>query len=247
VTAALHLTIREGRQRCVLLLHGGGVGGWMWTPLEAELDPGIRMLVPDLPGHDRSGAVAYRSHDETVECLISIIEAEASEPVVVVGFSLGAQLAVLLASRRPDLVRDLVVISAQAEPSAFPALPLALVGLAAPLARLERFARLQAKALFVPERLTEDYLRTSKGISRATLLASVGENVRFTIPDEWGTFAGSSLVLVGAEERPMMRRSARRIADAHPRSELEIVADCGHGIPLQKPEWLARRIDGLLA
>ena len=164
----------------------------------------------------------------------------------VVGFSLGAQLAILLASRRPDLVRAVVVISAQAEPSPFPALLLTMLGLAAPLARNEGFARLQARELFIPEALIHDYLRTSRGITRATLLASVGENVRFTIPDEWEVFPGRSLILVGVKEHSVMRRSAQRIADALPGSELEIVADCGHGIPLQKPAWLARRLDSLL-
>ena len=244
--SGIHVAIREGGQRPVLLLHGGGCGGWMWSPLVAELDPGIRLLTPDLPGHDRSGSLPYRSHDDALKLLISLIDAEASEPVVVVGFSLGAQLAIPLASRRPDLVRAVVVISAQAEPSPFPAPLLSMLGLAAPLARNEGFARLQAKELFVPEALTHDYLRTSRGITRATLLASVGENVRFTIPGEWGAFPGRSLILVGAKERPVMRRSAQRIADALPGSELEIVADCGHGIPLQKPAWLARRLDGLL-
>ncbi len=244
--SGIHVAIREGGQRPVLLLHGGGCGGWMWSPLVAELDPGIRLLTPDLPGHDRSGSLPYRSHDDALKLLISLIDAEASEPVVVVGFSLGAQLAILLASRRPDLVRAVVVISAQAEPSPFPALLLTMLGLAAPLARNEGFARLQARELFIPEALIHDYLRTSRGITRATLLASVGENVRFTIPHEWEVFPGRWLILVGVKERSVIRRSAQRIADALPGSELEIVADCGHGIPLQKPAWLARRLDSLL-
>lgn len=247
MTSALHVARREGGPRTALLLHGGGCGGWMWSPLAANLDPELRLLMPDLPGHDRSGPAPYRSHEETLNLLVALIEAEASGPVVVIGFSLGAQLAVLLASRRPDLVRDVVVISAQAEPSPLPSLVLATLGLAAPLARNERFARLQARELFIPDELTDDYLRTSKGLTRATLLASVGENIRFTAPDAWGAFPGPALVLVGAEERRMMRRSARQLAEALPRSELEVVAGCGHGIPLQKPEWLARRVEGLLA
>ena len=34
----------------------------------------------------------------------------------------------------------------------------------------------------------EDYLRTSQSITTETLLAAVGENIRFTIPDGWRTF-----------------------------------------------------------
>ncbi|MBT2484327.1 alpha/beta fold hydrolase [Microbacterium sp. ISL-108] len=54
----------QGRR--VLLLHGGGVGGWMWEPLREHLDSDIRLLVPDLPGHDRSAGEPYLSHENAV-------------------------------------------------------------------------------------------------------------------------------------------------------------------------------------
>ena len=50
----------------LLLLHGGGVAGWMWEPLRGHLDPARRVIVPDLPGHGRSATADYVSHEETV-------------------------------------------------------------------------------------------------------------------------------------------------------------------------------------
>lgn len=47
----------------LLLLHGGGVAGWMWEPLRAHLDPVRRVIVPDLPGHGRSATEDYASHE----------------------------------------------------------------------------------------------------------------------------------------------------------------------------------------
>lgn len=241
--SGLYVEILPGRtDHTVLLLHGGGVGGWMWRPLLAQLGKEWTFIVPDLPGHDRSAQQDYRSHQDTVEALIDVIEKRARKPVIVVGFSLGAQLAVLLASLRPDLVARVAIISAQARPTRFPGAVLALLRLTAPLAKSARFARAQAKELFIPAALFPDYLRTSRSLSTPTLVASVGANIRFTVPRTWSSFPGQALVLVGARERHMMQESARIIADAHPGSTAEIIDGCGHGIPLQKPAWLAQRL-----
>lgn len=148
----------------VLLLHGGGVAGWMWRPLIEQMGAGYRFLVPDLPGHDRSAHADYESHERTIEALVEALQHREDRPVAVVGFSLGAQLAVLLAVRRPDLVSHVGIISAQAEPSRWPNATLALLRTAAPLAKREWFARAQAKELFIPPRhcspTTSEPLRT---------------------------------------------------------------------------------------
>ncbi|MGM1029947.1 MAG: alpha/beta fold hydrolase [Actinomycetota bacterium] len=231
----------------LLLLHGGGVSGWMWQPTLERLQSPVRALVPDLPGHGRSASDDYRSHRETLRGLVGLLERHAPDGAAVAGFSLGAQLAVLLASERPDLVTDVVVVSAQAKPLALAGPTLALLGAAAPLARSPRFARLQAKELFVPERLLPQYVEESARISRATLVASVGENLRFVPPPGWATGAGPALVVVGARERALMRASARALHEARPGSELRVVDGVGHGLPLQRPELMAAILDERLA
>lgn len=242
----LHIARRGDGAAALLLLHGGGVGGWMWKPVAKHLDASVRLLIPDLPGHDHSAHVPYRSHRETVRMLVAMLRDHAASPVAVVGFSLGAQLAVLLAAEHPKLVQHVAVISAQTKPTPFPAATLAMLRMAAPLARSARFARLQAKQLFVPETLMDDYIRTSRTLPVESLVAAVSENIRFTIPPGWATFSGRSAMLVGAQERRLMHVSAQQLASLNSRNELSIVAGCGHGIPLQRPEWLAGRLQRLL-
>lgn len=235
-------TFGDADEPPLLLLHGGGVAGWMWEPMRAHLSPRARVLVPDLPGHGRSAARNYTSHRETVEQLAQMLVSE-GRPATVVGFSLGAQLAVSLAALRPDLVDRVVVISAQAVPLRLVGPTLALLGATAGLAKNERFARLQARELFVPDSYLADYLQSSSSLSRATLLASVEENLRFIPPAGWSAFPGPALILVGAAEKKLMQRSAAVLQAALPHSTLEVVDHCGHGIPLQRPEWLAQRIE----
>ncbi|MBP3978075.1 alpha/beta fold hydrolase [Microbacterium sp. BLY] len=241
-----HETFGSPGTRPLLLLHGGGVAGWMWDPMRRHLDPARRIIIPDLPGHGRSATADYVSHEETVAGLVALLEQE-GEAATVVGFSLGAQLAVLLAARRPDLVGDAVVISAQAEPMRAAGPTLALLRLTAGLARNPRFARLQARELFIPDELLPRYLETSAALSRTTLLRAVGENLRFTTPPAWRAHPGSALVLVGANEKPLMHRSAELLSRVHPRATLDVVAECGHGIPLQQPAALAARLEESLS
>jgi pimeloyl-ACP methyl ester carboxylesterase len=232
----------------VLLLHGGGVAGWMWAPLRDRLAADHRVIVPDLPGHGRSSREPYVSHADTVSRLVTLLEQESPDsPVSVIGFSLGAQLALELAATHPSLIRDAVIVSAQVERMPLTGLTLALLALSAPLARRRWFAKLQARELFIPPAMMDDYIRTSRTMSRTNLLAAVGGNLQFTLPDSWSHFEGRSLVLVGSKERRIMRGSAETIHAAQPASALEVVDGCGHGIPLQRPDWFADRVRVWLA
>ena len=227
----------------VLLLHGGGVAGWMWDSLRERLVSDYRVLIPDLPGHGRSASEPYVSHAETVAALSQLLAATVpGRPVTVIGFSLGAQLAIQLASEHRHLIREAIIVSAQAKAMPFTKLTLRALGVSAPLARKRWFAKLQARELFIPSHLMEDYISTSAGITKATLLAAVGDNVRFEVPAGWQAFRGRALIILGRRERRLMRDSAQIIRAALPRSELSIVAGCGHGIPLQRTEWFNDRV-----
>lgn len=222
----------------VLLLHGGGVAGWMWESLRTRLESTHLVLVPDLPGHGRSATEPFVSHTNAVTAIAELVDtAVPRRPITVIGFSLGAQLAVQLASSHPNLVSQAIIVSAQAQSMPFTDLTLALLGASAPLARQRWFARLQAREMFIPPHLMEAYIDTSSGITKETLVAAVGGNMRFELPAAWSTFRGRALVMVGERERRLMRDSASVIHAAHLNSTLSVVSGCGHGIPLQRPNW----------
>jgi pimeloyl-ACP methyl ester carboxylesterase len=96
-----------------LLLHGlaGHAGEWVQTA--RSLTERWRIVALDARGHGRSERfptdVSRAAH--VVDAAFAI-ERLRLGPVVVVGQSLGGQTALLLASRRPDLVRGLVVAEA---------------------------------------------------------------------------------------------------------------------------------------
>ncbi len=95
---------RQSRPSC-LVLHGLGGGRYELEPVIAALEAeGLRISTPVLPGHDGPGPVmpasCWRDWAATVESSFDELAAGGG-PVVVIGFSTGATLALHLAGRRP--------------------------------------------------------------------------------------------------------------------------------------------------
>jgi carboxylesterase len=93
----------SGKPSC-LLLHGLGGGPYELDPLIAALEAaGVRVSAPVLPGHEGPGPVmpasCWRDWAAAAESAFDELAAR-SKPVVVVGFSTGATLALYLSSRR---------------------------------------------------------------------------------------------------------------------------------------------------
>jgi pimeloyl-ACP methyl ester carboxylesterase len=95
----------------VVLLHGGLAGGDQWQFAVEPLGRRFRVLVPDRRGHGRTPDVeGPYSYEAMAEETIAFLEQVLSEPVHLVGYSDGGITALHVALRRPDLVRDMVVI-----------------------------------------------------------------------------------------------------------------------------------------
>ena len=218
----------------------------MWRPVLHELGGRVRAIVPDLPGHGKSVSVHYVSHHDTVTRLADLLADRAPRGAIVVGFSLGGQLAIDLASAYPSLVRGALIISAETKPAPAQGATLSLLKGTAPLAKREWFAKKQAKQLGVPEEFLAEYIRDSQSLSRETLLASVGENIAYTIPASWQHFRRPVTVAVGERERRLMRRSAHLTHEGLPHSELVVIPEAGHDAPFMKPNFVADLIRALV-
>jgi len=94
----------------ILALHGLTGHGRRWRALAEEQLPEYAMLAPDLLGHGHSSWDAPWTLDANVAELAAVLQAEATEPVVVVGHSFGGNVALNLAAAHPELVAALVLL-----------------------------------------------------------------------------------------------------------------------------------------
>jgi 2-succinyl-6-hydroxy-2,4-cyclohexadiene-1-carboxylate synthase len=91
----------------LLFLHGFGGTGAEWEPVSQHLKGRYNTLCPDLPGHG-SSRVKPRHF---VSWLRTIILEELGAPAVIIGYSLGARLALQFALTEPALVSALILES----------------------------------------------------------------------------------------------------------------------------------------
>ncbi len=91
----------------LVLLHGWGLSSAVWAPLTAQLSSDLTIFTPDLPGHGTAPAAG----ETLAEWAVAVTPA-LPDGATVVGWSLGAQLALHLAAHAPRKVARLVLIAA---------------------------------------------------------------------------------------------------------------------------------------
>jgi pimeloyl-ACP methyl ester carboxylesterase len=98
---------------CAVYLHGLGGSATNWTELAGLLACTADGLAVDLPGFGLSPPPAdgdFRMSTQA-DTIARVIEAIGGGPVHLFGNSMGGAIALLLADRRPDLVRSLTLVS----------------------------------------------------------------------------------------------------------------------------------------
>lgn len=108
----LHVRI-GGRGPAVLLIHGYGESGDMWSPMAADLARDHTVIVPDLRGMGLS-APATAGFDKKNEAadLIGLLDKLAIRKVAVVAHDIGNMVAFAMAIQHSDRVAKLIVIDA---------------------------------------------------------------------------------------------------------------------------------------
>lgn len=101
---------RPDHEPPVIMLHGIMGHAREWDGLVEPLSARHRVVVPDQRGHGASDRAAEYSPAVLADDVVALIEHLGEPRVSVVGHSMGGMAALMLASRRPELVERLVVI-----------------------------------------------------------------------------------------------------------------------------------------
>lgn len=170
----------DKNQDVIIFIHGGGVSDWMWDKQIAYFTC-YHCLVPILQEHGIYSDSIPFSIKKSAEQIISLIEEKAhNKKITLIGFSLGAQIIIQILSMRSNLIHDAVINSALVQN-----MPLAkrfikpIISLSFPLMKNKHFAKLQAKTLYIPEELFQQYYEESLHLKRETLIRVLEENMSF--------------------------------------------------------------------
>ncbi|MEH7523139.1 alpha/beta hydrolase [Bacillus sp. JJ1503] len=228
----------------MLFLHGGGVSGWMWRQ-QIQYFAHYHCIVPDLPGHGQSTHEEPFSIKSSANQLLALIEEKAHEKeVIILGFSLGAQIAIQMLSLKPDLIDFAIINSALVRPIPFAKKIInPSIKLFYPLIKNRSFSKLQAKTLYISKDDFEQYFQESRQMKLETLVSIMEENMSFQIPKHFENAKGKILVTVGEKERVMMKISAIDLVKNNPNCKGVILSKIGHGVSLAKPDLFNQMVE----
>lgn len=228
----------------MLFIHGGGVSGWMWDQ-QVQYFSDFHCVVPDLLKQDLNRDAEEFSIKNSAEQLLMLIDKKAkNKKVIVIGFSLGAQIAIQMMSMKPQVIDYAIINSALVRPIPFMKYLISpSIKLTFPLIKNKAFSKLQAKTLYIGKAYFERYYEESSSMERDTLINILKENMAFEIPENFSDVQGKILVTVGAKERAIMKRSAKDLVKMNPNCKGIILPKVGHGAPLTDSEFFNQAIE----
>lgn len=103
---SLHWQV-QGTGPNLVLLHGWGMNGAVWTQLLDILDKHFTVYIVDLPGYGHSNQVSCSNIDAIADTLIE----EAPEKAIWLGWSLGGLIATHIAHVHPRRVTQLITVA----------------------------------------------------------------------------------------------------------------------------------------
>ena len=93
----------RGEGPCLVLLHGYLESAEIWDSFADRIPQGYRLIIPDLPGHGRSGTWgALHSMDDLAGAIRAIVEAEGIGKIFLVGHSMGGYVLMAFAELFPE-------------------------------------------------------------------------------------------------------------------------------------------------
>jgi pimeloyl-ACP methyl ester carboxylesterase len=228
-----------------ILVHGFLDNGAAWQPLSTALSKaGYSCITPDLAG---AGACQQESGPYTLQRAVDDVVALAGEvdtPLVMIGHSMGAQIAELAAVRLGARVSALVLIT-----------PTPLGGNTLP-DEVRTMLRESGGDAMAQEGIRRAF---SKNLSEHDLRKQIAQDVimgkeavrgyydAFTVGDSAGnepTACNSAVLILGAEDDPVIAPSmVREIHERRfPGAQLSFIAGSGHWPQFEQPEGTAQAI-----
>lgn len=114
---AVHYEVHGTGTPTLVLLHGWANDRTYWQPHLASLTRTLRVVTVDLPGFATpAGARTTWSIAQLGADVASVMRDIGPDPVVIVGFSMGAAVALEAGRQAPDLVRGIVTVDAFHDP-----------------------------------------------------------------------------------------------------------------------------------
>jgi len=210
----------------IVLLHGGNVANWMWSPQVTGLAD-HHVLTPHLPGFGDRTAERWTSLAATADDVAAFIaEYARGGRAHVVGLSLGGVVTTRLLARHPEVVTSALVTG----------VPLVGIrGITRLLSDLQLrwwdqrwFWQAQSRAYRLPDEDRDLFVDHGMSVSKDNAIRVMREVYDGGIPDGLPSYSGRLLAIAGEKESTWVRRSFPDLRRAVPHAECRIAPGMHH-------------------
>ena len=232
----------QGQGVPLVFVHGFPLTRGCWQPQVDDLSSSFRTIAPDLPGFGgrpaASTAVTMDSFADDVESLLADL---GTEPVVLVGHSMGGYIALAFARRHPKLLRGLVLVATRSGRDT----DAAAAGRRATAEKvraggIEVVADAMAPKMLAPANRNSQSLAAIRGLmmsaSRDGVIgALLGMADRPDSTPGLSEVSVPTLVITGADDEVMDPSESAALAAAIRGSRLRTIPDAGHMVAWEQP------------
>jgi pimeloyl-ACP methyl ester carboxylesterase len=218
----------------VVLLHGGMSNGDDLRAVSAVFEERYRIVAFDRRGHGRTADIDRPfSYVEMADETIGVLERVVGGPAALVGWSDGGIVALLVALRRPDLVRSMVLIGTDFHYQG--------VRPFVPSPAME--STFEAMKASYGERSPDGAAHFPAMLAKATSLMDT--EPRLTT-DDVAKVSAPTLVLVGDDDLIELTHTVALYEALLPAGRLAVVPAASHMVPAEQPELVGRLIADFL-
>jgi pimeloyl-ACP methyl ester carboxylesterase len=237
----------------LVLLHGLGANLYCWRSLAAILRSNYTVIIPDLPGfggssmHDDAGY----GLDEQVDRLVSLLDRLKVDRALVVGNSMGGNIALWLALRHPGRVRAVASIAPAASPRLVPFDLNYVDWVAHPLSYLATSSAIEwmhgrtvsRRDLIDAERIQETLSTYGRKHGAIRSLLRATEAIRDPrLPDALAEITPPVMILWGSRDRLVSRAVIDRLETLLPHARSNVHIGGGHHLQEDEPAWTAEKL-----
>lgn len=238
VPYTLNTTVRPSAQKpvaTVVFIHGIGNSSKVWKRVIDRLPDDIRVVTVDLLGFGASPHpdwVTYNAHTQARSVIHTLLQLRLVGRVILVGHSLGALVAVEVATRYPLLVRSLILCSppfySRTTSGIIPGDKILLRLYSLIQSRPEEFVRISALAMKY-NLINEGFNVTDRNVTTymKTLETSI---MNQTSLDDALRIGKPMTVLYGLLDPVVIKRNLKQLSAGNPHARLVTIKTAGHEV-----------------
>lgn len=242
----------------VLFIHGAAGGAWCWRDVVSSL-PDFYCIAPDMPEHGASRDNQPFTIDSTTDQLLELMRIlTPGRKVNVVGLSVGAQIAVEMLTRAPEMISTAIVSGAQGIElhgyrlgiySEFTMSLIYYLGIQ-PWKNNDAWIRWNMRqSAGIPQNFFAEFKKNFQELTRDSWSRPMAENYRFRIPQGVQFVDPPVLLVAGDKEKADVLPTLKMLLGLIPGAQAALIGNHPdwttaqqHNWPMNDPELFSKMV-----